>query len=600
MDSKHGRDTGRRTMRLRPRVVVAVAGLVAAALAGGARAPVAHASFPGMNGRIALQDLRSIATMNPDGSGLNVIATPASGFTFANAAWSPHGTEVAFDDGDGIWIVEADGSNPRKVASIPSATHPSWSPDGSRIAYKVSNTVEVIDLADPTARTVLLAPPTVAEVRSGPSWSPTGAEIAVAALSATAAVPTSGIAIVDLSGKTVRFVTPSGVPSVSDLWPDWSPDGTRIVFVRANSNFPASRDVYTVAANGGSPPQDLTPTHPDRFSHPTWSPDGTLIAAVTSIAGFDIWTISASNGSDLTRLTFSDETDMPSWGPFTTGPESASATVPAGGTVTTDTEADGATPSDPVETSVTTPNPGTVSISEVPAAPSPTAFSFLGWQVNITAPVGSVSNPLVLVFRLDASQLPASPPPLQVFRNGSQVPDCTGAAGVAQPDPCVASRAILGDGDLVITVLSSAASRWTFAMPLDTPGEVEADELRPQSGGEASFEVESEHGRLRGELRFEKGSNRLRSQRVTALSIAADHRSAWIAGLGDDGRTFLAYVEDNHRKEGPDVFRLWIKGVSVTGNGALAHGDVRIEGGRDHEGAHGEGETRDDGRDRHD
>ena len=54
--------------------------------------------------------------------------------------------------------------------------------------------------------------------------------------------------------------------------------------------------------------------------------------------------------------------------------ETSSESVSPGGTTTTDPEADGATPSDPVETSITSPTGGTISIEERPSAGSPSAF----------------------------------------------------------------------------------------------------------------------------------------------------------------------------------------------------------------------------------
>lgn len=51
-----------------------------------------------------------------------------------------------------------------------------------------------------------------------------------------------------------------------------------------------------------------------------------------------------------------------------------------------------------------------------------------------------------------------------MYRNGVKVPDCTGAPGTADPDPRVQSRVLDPDGDLHITVLTSAASRWAFGL----------------------------------------------------------------------------------------------------------------------------------------
>ncbi|MBI4610765.1 MAG: cadherin-like domain-containing protein, partial [Candidatus Rokubacteria bacterium] len=148
-------------------------------------------------------------------------------------------------------------------------------------------------------------------------------------------------------------------------------------------------------------------------------------------------------------------------------PESVTQTVGPGQTVTTDTEADGATATDPVETSVTTPTGGTVSIVESPTTtPSPPGFSFLGEQVSITAPAATAINPLVIVFRIDASLVPAgqNQNTIAIFKNGVLVPACTGAPGAASPDPCVSARALLADGDVQITVLTSSASVWNFGV----------------------------------------------------------------------------------------------------------------------------------------
>jgi Ca2+-binding RTX toxin-like protein len=149
------------------------------------------------------------------------------------------------------------------------------------------------------------------------------------------------------------------------------------------------------------------------------------------------------------------------------GEETVTEEVGAGGTATTDGEADGAAPDDPVETSVTSPNAGTVTITETDVAMGPPAgFVFFGQQVNIEAPDASVADPLVLTFVLDASILPAGGiDAVEIFKDGVLVPDCTGAPD-AVPDPCVASRTTLADGDGEIVVLTSTASAWNFGEAL--------------------------------------------------------------------------------------------------------------------------------------
>jgi uncharacterized delta-60 repeat protein len=156
--------------------------------------------------------------------------------------------------------------------------------------------------------------------------------------------------------------------------------------------------------------------------------------------------------------------------------EEVSQVGTAGGIVTTDGEGDGATPADPLETSVFTPNAGLVTLTEGPTSASAPGYAFFSQQVQITAPAGSASSPLKLEFRIDASQFPAGQTAanIVVFRNGTPVPPCTGPAAVASPDPCVASLSTLSDSDGLITVFTSAASLWTFALQ-DCGGDCSGD-----------------------------------------------------------------------------------------------------------------------------
>lgn len=150
-------------------------------------------------------------------------------------------------------------------------------------------------------------------------------------------------------------------------------------------------------------------------------------------------------------------------------PESISGDVATGGSLTTDGEGDGATLADPIETTVTTPNAGNVSIDEGPfGGATPDGFIIFNQQVQITAPSASSGNPLLLTFTIDASLLPAGTDvdDVAIFRDGVLVPDCT-APPSAIPDPCVVSRALVGD-DAVLTVATTQASTWTFGVAIDS------------------------------------------------------------------------------------------------------------------------------------
>jgi hypothetical protein len=151
--------------------------------------------------------------------------------------------------------------------------------------------------------------------------------------------------------------------------------------------------------------------------------------------------------------------------------------VGAGGSFGTDTgEGNGATNSDLVETTVTSPNAGTITVTERPLnANPPTGFGFIGQQVNISAPNATAGSPLRIVFEIKASAVPPGQNfnTIQISRDGMTVPNCvgsvttcTGGPTTTNPSPaCVSNRCIQTDGDTQLTVLSTAASAWDFSVP---------------------------------------------------------------------------------------------------------------------------------------
>ena len=155
--------------------------------------------------------------------------------------------------------------------------------------------------------------------------------------------------------------------------------------------------------------------------------------------------------------------------------EGSSQTLPSGGgTVTTDPANDGASASDPVETAVTSPVGGTVTVGETSVTTPPaTGFDFVGQQIDITVPtVQPANDPYTFVFTVDASLVPANGANhtdpndagrLKIFKNGVAVDECPGSS-VASADPCVTSRVLIAGGDLQLTVLSTFASAWNFGV----------------------------------------------------------------------------------------------------------------------------------------
>lgn len=141
--------------------------------------------------------------------------------------------------------------------------------------------------------------------------------------------------------------------------------------------------------------------------------------------------------------------------------------VSPGDTVSTD-NGSGASEAFPTQTDLTTPTGGTVSISQRPTTEPPVSgFGVLGQEIVIEAPPATPAQPLRIVFTTDASVLPPGMliSDLQISKNGVLVPDCTGPANQASPDPCISSRELLADGDARVVALTSTASTWATVAP---------------------------------------------------------------------------------------------------------------------------------------
>lgn len=81
-------------------------------------------------------DENQLWTMPADGG----VAMRLSGVTASDAKFSPDGLKVAYTHGQSIWIMDADGANPRKLVDLPaSAEWLAWSPDGNRLRFTLGS-----------------------------------------------------------------------------------------------------------------------------------------------------------------------------------------------------------------------------------------------------------------------------------------------------------------------------------------------------------------------------------------------------------------------------------------------------------------------------
>jgi Tol biopolymer transport system component len=152
-------------------------------------------------------------------------------------SWSPDGRNIAYGDRRGVWVANADGTNPQLIAMSSDGLWPldqgytadvhsvSWSPDGSRIAY-VEDTGQGMVAGAQYLSVVNLQPLGIRNLTDrnywvNYDWAPDGESLVVAEHH-------DGLIEIELG----PFDT-SEVALTSD-WgrsPAWSPDGTTILYV---------------------------------------------------------------------------------------------------------------------------------------------------------------------------------------------------------------------------------------------------------------------------------------------------------------------------------------------------------------------------------
>jgi Tol biopolymer transport system component len=165
-----------------------------------------------------------------------------------NATWSSDGSKIAYDAGGRIFIQNKDGSSRKELISSDTfydASYPVWSPDGSKIVFSgkktnISNGQIFTMNSDGTnivqiSNFVPIEPDKVETTCTKPSWSPDGSKISYlvqilsGSFSGQDAYNSTGSYIVNADGTNVQKS-----PYASGAYFRWSPDGSKIAYVRDN------------------------------------------------------------------------------------------------------------------------------------------------------------------------------------------------------------------------------------------------------------------------------------------------------------------------------------------------------------------------------
>jgi Tol biopolymer transport system component len=282
----------------------------------------AQAIVPGANGRIVFESSGEIFTMNPDGSvPLNLTNDPARDVF---PAWSPDATRITFstdraEAGNAdVYVMNADGSGVKRLTDAPGEDRgTSWTSDGELIVFHSSrdrdatHTFDVFTMnPDGTDQTKIFTNGSAAYVCGD---SETGTIVFNSNGDPLGTNPEGDFEIftMDIDGSNVFQVTNN---AVLDSGPKWSPDCSTISYNSLDTG--GSLDIFRIDADGtGQVNLTNTPGVFDAFS--AFSPDGTRIVFSSNRDGnFEIYTMDATDGGNVTRLTFTaDRADFRAdWG----------------------------------------------------------------------------------------------------------------------------------------------------------------------------------------------------------------------------------------------------------------------------------------------
>lgn len=333
--------------------------------------------------------------MNQDGTSKSI------GGGLRDAEFSPDASKIAFSQNGNIHVMNVNGSGRTQLTSA-GGSWPSFSPDGQKIAF-VSNrddihgeiyTMNANGTGTPTRLTNYNL------LDGAPDWSPDGTKIVFERQIGNREIHVMNA---DGTGDPTRLTT----NAVHDTGPAYSPDGQKIAFASQPTST-AENDIYEMNTNGTGTPTRLT-DHPESDSSPEYAPDGTKIAFSSNRDGNgEVYTMNV-NGSDQTRRTNTTGSSLPqfdtpsSWGALNT--------------TVAETTLDSSGPSDLVNTRSATfvfsSEPGSIfecklDTGSFAACSSPRAYNNLSdgshtFQVRAISAAGNVGDPKSRTWTVDAT-----------------------------------------------------------------------------------------------------------------------------------------------------------------------------------------------------